>query len=101
MYCEEVELSCEFCHGIFKKKNYLIHVNALCEEYVMNCGRCSGTFKRKNKEFHDCIRHLQNCQKTMGEDIQVLRQKLIEKDKKICELENRVFFEMADLRQMV
>ena len=72
MYCEEVELSCEFCKSLVKKKNYLIHVNALCEEYIMSCGRCAGTYKRKYKEFHDCIRHLQNCQKTMGEEIQQL-----------------------------
>jgi hypothetical protein len=34
----------------------------------------------------------------MSEDIQGLRDKLIEKDKKIFELENRVFFEMADIK---
>lgn len=58
MACEENELECDMCHGIFKKKNYPLHVNALCEENVMSCGRCSGTYKRKYKEFHDCVRHL-------------------------------------------
>ena len=98
MYCDEAELSCEFCQGLFKKKNYLIHVNALCEDYIMNCGRCSGTYKRKYKEFHDCIRHLQNCQKTMNEEIHQMKEKLIEKDRKIVDLERKVFFEMADLK---
>lgn len=58
MACEEAELECEMCKGIFKKKNYPIHVNALCEENIMSCGRCSGTYKRKYKEYHDCVRHL-------------------------------------------
>jgi hypothetical protein len=61
MSCEEAELECDLCHGVFKKKNYPIHVSALCEEGAMSCGRCSGTYKRKYKEFHDCVRHLQNC----------------------------------------
>jgi hypothetical protein len=73
MACEEAELECEMCHGVFKKKNYPIHVNALCEENIMSCGRCSGTYKRKYKEYHDCVRHLQNCQKTLNEDIMVMK----------------------------
>lgn len=87
MYCEEAEVSCEFCNGIFKRKNYLIHVSAVCEEYIMNCGRCSGTYKRKFKEFHDCVRHLQNCLKTTSEEISNLKKLINEKDKKISELE--------------
>lgn len=69
MSCEEADVSCDMCHGIFKKKNYPLHISALCEEGVMSCGRCSGTYKRKYKEYHDCVRHLQNCQKTMNEEI--------------------------------
>ena len=34
----------------------------------------------------------------MSEDIINLREKVIEKDKKICELENRVFFELSDIK---
>ena len=101
MACEEAELECEMCKGVFKKKNYPIHVSALCEENIMSCGRCSGTYKRKYKEFHDCVRHLQNCQKTMTEEIGSLKEKLSEKDRRISELESRVFFEMAELRKML
>ena len=101
MACEEAELECEMCHGIFKKKNYPIHVNALCEENIMNCGKCSGTYKRKYKQYHDCVRHLQNCQKTMNEEITGLKKRLIEKDKRINELESRVFYEMADIRAQI
>eukprot|EP00350_Pseudokeronopsis_sp_OXSARD2_P012675 CAMPEP_0170551118 /NCGR_PEP_ID=MMETSP0211-20121228/9143_1 /TAXON_ID=311385 /ORGANISM="Pseudokeronopsis sp., Strain OXSARD2" /LENGTH=204 /DNA_ID=CAMNT_0010858085 /DNA_START=69 /DNA_END=680 /DNA_ORIENTATION=+ len=86
-HCEDVELSCEFCNGVFKKKNYFIHVNVQCEEYIMNCGRCQGSYKRKYKEFHDCVRHLQNCQKTMNEEVQHLKRELSDKDKKILNLE--------------
>jgi uncharacterized protein YukE len=53
----------------------------------MLCGRCSGSYKRKYKEFHDCIRHLQNCQKTMGEEITQLKEKLIDKDRQLVQLE--------------
>eukprot|EP00347_Sterkiella_histriomuscorum_P008217 403345930 len=98
MHCEEAELSCEFCHSVVKRKSYLIHVNALCEEFVMNCGRCSGTYKRKFRAFHDCIRHLQNCQKTMSEDIIVLKEMLITKDKKIKDLENKMFLEIREMK---
>ena len=75
------------CHGLYKKKNYPLHVNALCEENILSCGRCSGTYKRKFKEFHDCIRHLQNCQKSMTEEVKVLKEKLNEKDKRINDME--------------
>lgn len=71
--CEEAELPCEMCRGVFKKKHFPIHVSALCEEGVMSCGRCAGTYKRKYKEYHDCVRHLQNCIKTMGEEMQAMR----------------------------
>lgn len=101
MYCDEVELTCEFCNGTFKKKNYLIHVNAQCEEYVMQCGRCSGSFKRKYKEFHDCIRHLQNCQKTMSEEIIFLRDRLQDKDKRIADLEYTFTKQIAELKKLV
>jgi hypothetical protein len=98
MACEEAELECEMCHGVYKKKNYPLHVNALCEENIMSCGRCAGTYKRKYKEFHDCVRHLQNCQKTMCEEIALLRERLVEKDKRVSELESRVFIELQELR---
>ena len=34
----------------------------------------------------------------MSEDIKLLKEKVIEKDKKICELENRLFFELTDIK---
>lgn len=101
MSCEEAELECEMCHGVYKKKNYPLHVNALCEENIMSCGRCAGTYKRKYKEFHDCVRHLQNCMKTMNEEILVLKEKLGDRDNKIKDIESRVFFEMSELKAMV
>jgi len=64
----------------------------------MNCGRCSGTYKRKFKNFHDCVRHLQNQFKTMGEEVTALKEKLVAKDRVIQALENRVFFEIQDLK---
>jgi TRAF-type zinc finger len=100
MSCEEAELECEMCHGVFKKKNYPIHVSALCEEGVMSCGRCSGTYKRKYKEYHDCVRHLQNVQKTMNEDIASLKEKVAEKDKRYYEFESRVMSELAEMKRM-
>ena len=73
------------CHGVFKKKHFPIHVSALCEEGVMSCGRCAGTYKRKYKEYHDCVRHLQNCMKTMNEEIQLLKADRDLRDKKFKE----------------
>lgn len=37
----------------------------------------------------------------MSEDIKSLKEKLIEKDKKICELENKLFFDMADVKHQL
>jgi hypothetical protein len=95
MSCEEAEIECELCHGIFKKKNYPIHVSALCESGVMSCGRCSGTYKRKYKEFHDCVRHLQNCQKTMNEEIATLKEKVADKDRRYSDMEARMMGEIS------
>ncbi|CDW72964.1 traf-type zinc finger family protein [Stylonychia lemnae] len=88
--CEEVELQCKYCPSIIKRKNQMVHENAQCEEFIMNCGRCQGNFKRKFKEFHDCIRHLQNCQKTMNEEIKHLKDAVIDKDKRIADLESKM-----------
>lgn len=101
MSCEEAELECDMCKGVFKKKNYPIHASALCEEGIIGCGRCSGTYKRKYKEFHDCVRHLQNCLKTMTEEVHLLKDKIAERDKKYTDLESRVFYEMAELRKLI
>jgi len=37
----------------------------------------------------------------MQEDMDQLREKLVVKEKRILELENRVFFELADVRKML
>ena len=49
----------------------------------MTCGRCQASFKRKYKDFHDCVRHLQNQQKTMQEQIKALVRDNEKKDYKI------------------
>lgn len=72
-------------------------MNALCEENILNCGKCSGTYKRKYKQYHDCVRHLQNCLKTMDEEVATLKKRLGDKDKQISDLESRVFYELADI----
>jgi hypothetical protein len=37
----------------------------------------------------------------MGEEIQQLREKLLERDRKVTELEAKVFFEISDLKLLV
>ena len=48
----------------------------------MSCGRCQATYKRKYKDYHDCVRHLQNQQKTMYEQIKSMKKEIDFKDKK-------------------
>ena len=97
--CEETEVECEFCGAAVRKKNYLVHLNAQCEEYVMSCGRCSGTYKRKFKNFHDCVRNLQNQCKTLSEAVGALKDQLHEKDKRLLALEKSVSSEIQALKQ--
>jgi predicted nucleic acid-binding Zn-ribbon protein len=47
------------------------------------------------------VRHLQNCQKTLNEEVVELKKKLAERDRRLSDLESRVFFEMAELRNMI
>jgi hypothetical protein len=60
MACDSAMQTCPHCKGQFLKKNFQIHVSAQCEENYINCGRCQANYKRKYKDFHDCVRHLQN-----------------------------------------
>jgi len=96
--CDDAIVECELCHGLFKRRAYPLHVSALCEENVLTCGKCSGTYKRKYKQYHDCVRHLQNCLKTMDEEVATLKKRLSDKDKQIVNLETRVYYELADIR---
>ena len=73
-------MTCPHCMQQFPKKTYAIHVDAQCNENYIHCGRCQASFKRKYKDYHDCVRHLQNQQRTMQEQIKLMRQELQSKD---------------------
>lgn len=77
--CEDAELTCQHCKGQFPKKQFQLHQTAQCEENYMSCARCQANFKRKYKDFHDCIRHLLNNQKTMQEQINNLKKEIEQK----------------------
>ena len=76
MNCDEALLTCQHCKGQFPKKIFHIHQSSQCEENYMQCGRCQANFKRKYKDFHDCVRHLLNNQKTMQEQIKLLKKEM-------------------------
>ena len=65
--CDMALITCQYCKLQVLKKQMAIHQSAQCEEIYINCGRCQGSFKRKFQDFHDCVRHLLNQQKTMNE----------------------------------
>ena len=55
-------------------------MDAQCNENYIHCGRCQASFKRKYKDYHDCVRHLQNQQRTTQEQIKLMKQELQHKD---------------------
>ena len=99
MNCEEAELTCPHCKGQFQKKSIQIHITAQCEENFIQCGRCHANFKRKYKEYHDCVRHLQNQQKTMQEQMKQMRAELEIKESKIDVIEQTYKKEIFELNR--
>ena len=71
----------------------------------MSCGRCQANFKRKYKDFHDCVRHLLNNQKTMQEQIKNLKKdvelKELQANSKIENLGNQFDIEINLLKKQL
>lgn len=95
--CQAATLSCPHCKDQFPKSKHTIHVSTQCPENYIDCGRCQASFKRKYKDYHDCVRHLQNQQKTMLEQMKAMRKEIESKDAKVEELQQHFQTELLKI----
>lgn len=77
-----------------KQRDYDHHKSSICPEFKIKCKRCSREYKRKDETLHDCVRHLQHCQKESEEKIEVQEGEISELKK----MNNHLMMELSFMK---